>query len=362
MLALALVAHPAAARAPAARLGGLLPLDAARAAGWCASGAWRFPVGDAYDLEQPDESGAPGFRINRNVGEGRRRAHQGADLANGRGGDAVRAAANGIVVTVTEGWSGGYGHAVVLAHRLDEGGLAYSVYAHLVPGSATVSPGDVVAAGSTLGRVGGSGRVTTLHLHFEVRLAEDAELRWEKARVVDPVLFVRSRLPGAASVAGASARLREWAEFGALGERGLAPDAALDRPLWWRLLARAARDSSGDAPAEPESLGVRLAALGVLDDHAAARRALEWRDVARDVEALRRSGVRLARPAFPRDSLDAWCDAAYGDPHAARHVSRLATRRDGRPRLLDAWLLLADAALRAPRAGVGFADDASDEP
>ncbi len=58
-----------------------------------------------------------------------------------------------------------WGNAVVVAHA---GGL-YSVYAHLVPRSIRVKPGDGVAAGSELARCGNSGRSSVPHLHFQVQ-------------------------------------------------------------------------------------------------------------------------------------------------------------------------------------------------
>ena len=44
----------------------------------------------------------------------------------------------------------------------------YSLYAHLQPGSVRVRPGDSVAAGTLLGRLGSSGNSTEPHLHFQV--------------------------------------------------------------------------------------------------------------------------------------------------------------------------------------------------
>jgi murein DD-endopeptidase MepM/ murein hydrolase activator NlpD len=80
---------------------------------------------------------------------------------------------------------------VVVAHRLPEGGLAYTVYAHLAAGSITVKPGTSVLMGTRLGKVGQTGTATAPHLHFEVRVPRDPQERWEKAPVVDPLAFVR---------------------------------------------------------------------------------------------------------------------------------------------------------------------------
>jgi hypothetical protein len=51
---------------------------------------------------------------------------------------------------------------------MDHGNREYSLYAHLQPGSVRVRPGDAVAAGALLGRLGSSGNSTEPHLHFHV--------------------------------------------------------------------------------------------------------------------------------------------------------------------------------------------------
>lgn len=51
---------------------------------------------------------------------------------------------------------------------IDHGNGEYSIYAHLIPGSATVHPGQAVKAGDTVGRLGSSGNSTEAHLHFQV--------------------------------------------------------------------------------------------------------------------------------------------------------------------------------------------------
>lgn len=105
---------------------------------------------------------------------GRARFHGGIDLAAGYGAP-VPAAAHGTVVTAEE--QGGYGLTVVIRHQ---NGFE-SRYAHL--SSFDVRPGQTVAQGQQLGRVGSTGRSTGPHLHFEVTQA---------GRRVDPAQFVRN--------------------------------------------------------------------------------------------------------------------------------------------------------------------------
>lgn len=58
----------------------------------------------------------------------------------------------------------GWGNHVVVGH----GGALFTRYAHLEPGSVAVQAGDHVSPGSTLARMGNSGRSETRHLHFEL--------------------------------------------------------------------------------------------------------------------------------------------------------------------------------------------------
>ena len=51
---------------------------------------------------------------------------------------------------------------------IDFGNGEYALLAHLIPGSIRVKPGERVAAGQTVGRVGNSGHSTEPHLHFQL--------------------------------------------------------------------------------------------------------------------------------------------------------------------------------------------------
>lgn len=86
--------------------------------------------------------------------------HMGLDLAGARGA-IVTAAADGVVVIV-DGFLLG-GNVVYLNH----GGGLLTGYFHL--SEQLVSVGDTVTAGTPIGRVGATGRVTGPHLHWVVR-------------------------------------------------------------------------------------------------------------------------------------------------------------------------------------------------
>lgn len=103
--------------------------------------------------------------------------HRGIDISN-RSKPPIRAAASGTVTRVVTGCSprvdscgGGFGNYIVIAHTLTGGEQISTLYAHLDPGSISVSQGQSVSQGATIGRMGNTGRVrgaTGIHLHFEV--------------------------------------------------------------------------------------------------------------------------------------------------------------------------------------------------
>ncbi|MDQ6898045.1 MAG: M23 family metallopeptidase [Candidatus Dormibacteraeota bacterium] len=106
-----------------------------------------------------------------------RHIHTGLDLAAAIG-TPIFAAADGRVQVINSG-GGGYGLHVQLTHA---GGL-FTLYGHL--NSAEVGDGQLVTAGSEIGRMGSTGMSTGFHLHFEVR---------RNGRPVDPVPFLPASL------------------------------------------------------------------------------------------------------------------------------------------------------------------------
>ena len=331
-------------------LGGVLPLSHGARDHWAPAGAWRHPVGEPYALsiERPADPG-PFFVLRGLERDGERVQHQGADVGCGLAGGPVRAAAAGLVVRVADhGDHGGYGTHVVLAHRIAGGTLAYSVYAHLKLASVRVRPGQFVPAGTTLGRVGMTGRATTPHLHFEVRTARDPGERWERAGVEDPLAFVETRLPAHRGDTSGVAAYLEWAEFAALLPAEAQGDDVLSRTAWWRMLAAAGHGTLADPGLPAEALRDSLAGAGVLPSAARKRapgQAVDWDELAADLGRLRRHGTRGGSAPFRRERHRRLMAAHLGDEAPARHAAGWSERA-GRPSLTDAVLLLAD--LRGP--------------
>lgn len=99
-----------------------------------------------------------------------------ADIPAMRAGVAVLAAAPGTVLRIRDGEvdalkSGppqSQGRACGNGVVVDHGGGWQSLYCHLANGSVRVRPGESVAAGQPIGRVGLSGHTQFPHLHFEL--------------------------------------------------------------------------------------------------------------------------------------------------------------------------------------------------
>jgi murein DD-endopeptidase MepM/ murein hydrolase activator NlpD len=102
----------------------------------------------------------PGNRIS-DYGMRGRSMHTGVDI-KATPNDTIRAALSG-VVRMSKTYSG-YGNAVVIRHPC---GLE-TVYAHNAKN--LVQPNDIVRAGDPIALAGRTGRATTEHLHFEVRV------------------------------------------------------------------------------------------------------------------------------------------------------------------------------------------------
>ena len=88
--------------------------------------------------------------------------HTGVDISAERG-TPIYAAGDG-VVTRADASSSGYGNCV----RINHGYNYITLYAHMY--KMNVSPGEIVKRGQIIGLVGSTGRSTSPHLHYEVRI------------------------------------------------------------------------------------------------------------------------------------------------------------------------------------------------
>jgi murein DD-endopeptidase MepM/ murein hydrolase activator NlpD len=117
------------------------------------------PLCETEEARRPRISPLNGSCI---VTQGFHPGHSGIDLSSGRCDTAVVATHCGVVAHA--GWSEvGYGNLVMVTQ-----GDFTTYYAHL--SSISVSVGDQVEQGRTVGQVGSTGHSTGCHLHYEVRV------------------------------------------------------------------------------------------------------------------------------------------------------------------------------------------------
>jgi murein DD-endopeptidase MepM/ murein hydrolase activator NlpD len=115
-----------------------------------------------------------GYGYRRDPKTGGRRLHKGVDFAAPSGTD-LFATADGVVTKA--GWQSGYGRMVTIQHEF---GIE-TRYAHL--SKIRVKVGQKVSRGEHIGDMGASGRVTGVHLHYEVRVG---------GKAVNPMIYIKA--------------------------------------------------------------------------------------------------------------------------------------------------------------------------
>ena len=164
-----------------------------------------WPIGSVETTEVGGRTFASGepewISINSPFGmrtlRGQANNHSGIDLGGlrGLGETNIIAARDGIVVypNSIEGndcpsrasaepcHGSGYGNYIIIQHS--DGN--YTLYGHLYENSITVKAGDSVVQGQVIAKMGSSGNSTGAHLHFEVRIGQNAY-----SAVVDPINYI----------------------------------------------------------------------------------------------------------------------------------------------------------------------------
>ena len=289
------------------------------------AGAFVYPVGDELDYARARSGESHGYHVSdpymARRGSNNQRIHQGIDLSCGAGGAAVHAIASGTVVVadanalvktrrkveikttkVVKGkkvtktgwkwktstkWRTGWGNYVVVKHMLPSGESVYSLYAHLMPASVRVAPGDIVAAGETIGQVGKTGRASSPHLHLEIRknipAGEDERDKDDLAieptvqdrtfallATVDPIDFLDKHVrrfedlePGSWQARYAFAACKDG--LAGQEEKRFGPDESMDKGEFYRSLLLAFRLSTAFPAGDWTSTVSSLVSAGVLD-------------------------------------------------------------------------------------------------
>lgn len=115
------------------------------------------------------------FGIRKDPFDGKDAFHSGVDFAGSDiDGKNVYAVSHGKVLEIIES-DKGYGNHIIVQHNGYQ-----SVYAHLSL-FGNIKVGERIKAGTTIGKVGSTGRSTGPHLHFEIRVNDVA---------IDPLVFI----------------------------------------------------------------------------------------------------------------------------------------------------------------------------
>ncbi len=147
-------------------------MDAARASN-SASDDWRLPWSAPVPGKQSDSFGARRF-----FNDQPRNPHSGMDIA-APAGTAVQVPSDGVIVATGHYFFNGK------TVMVDHGQGLVTLYCHLE--EISVEQGVVVKTGTTIGRVGATGRVTGAHLHWSVYLRGVAvDPAWFLGRVWQP--------------------------------------------------------------------------------------------------------------------------------------------------------------------------------
>jgi murein DD-endopeptidase MepM/ murein hydrolase activator NlpD len=120
--------------------------------------------------------------------------HNGTDIISlGRHPVYVQAIANGRVVKArkSNAAGGGFGYYVVIRHYID-GQFYTSLYAHLAANTFQVKPGQKVAAGDIVGKMGSTGMSTGRHLHLEVWKGRTHGWSSDGSGFIEPVGFIKA--------------------------------------------------------------------------------------------------------------------------------------------------------------------------
>ncbi|MEM6342071.1 MAG: M23 family metallopeptidase [Pseudomonadota bacterium] len=115
-----------------------------------------------------------GYGLRRDPKTGGRRMHNGVDFAAAHG-TPLYATGDGVVTFA--GWQSGYGRLVKIQHEF---GIE-TRFAHL--SAINVKVGQRVSRGDRIGDMGASGRVTGVHLHYEVRIG---------GQPVNPMIYIKA--------------------------------------------------------------------------------------------------------------------------------------------------------------------------
>jgi murein DD-endopeptidase MepM/ murein hydrolase activator NlpD len=116
--------------------------------------------------------------------------HNGTDIWSPHEPCWIEAPFDGVVVEARKSTAagGGFGNFVRLQHKIN-GEYYTTTYAHMVDDSVKVKPGQKIAAGTPIGKMGSTGMSTGKHLHWELQKGKTYAWNDKGLNFIEPVAF-----------------------------------------------------------------------------------------------------------------------------------------------------------------------------
>lgn len=136
---------------------------------------------------------------------GQKKHHNGTDIWSKHEPCWIEAPYDGKVLEAKKSTSpgGGFGNYVILLHKID-GKFYTTLYAHMQDGSLKVKKGQMVTAGTPLGKMGTTGMSTGKHLHWELRLGKQHIWDANGKNYIEPIGFFKALIAKEKMIASAA--------------------------------------------------------------------------------------------------------------------------------------------------------------
>jgi murein DD-endopeptidase MepM/ murein hydrolase activator NlpD len=132
--------------------------------------------------------------------------HTGTDIWSSHEPCVIEAPYDGKVIKVST--EGSYGNHVILRHVI-QGKTYVTLYGHMKTGSIKVKKGQVVSAGTALGKMGSTGMSTGKHLHWELQAGKNWVWSNTGKNFIEPTKFFTNLIAFEKSVASAPVEAKE---------------------------------------------------------------------------------------------------------------------------------------------------------
>lgn len=132
--------------------------------------------------------------------------HTGTDIWSKHEPCVIEVPYDGKIIKVST--EGAYGNHVIIRHVI-QGKTYVTLYGHMKAGSIKVKKGQVVTAGTAIGKMGSTGMSTGKHLHWELQAGKNWVWSDTGKNFIEPIKFFTNLIAFEASVATAPVEAKE---------------------------------------------------------------------------------------------------------------------------------------------------------